>query len=220
MGLIGAHIEEARIMGALGMTQTLVRRIRCVRCLPALPGADPLADAAGRWMAAFVLPLVFAASFWRALQRGVPLPQNALRGARGQSARSLPVHRHLRGAGRRRRPARSPLACVGGQFSPAWNVAGYLLAAMLPWPRCWCKLDFNRSCTRLGSRSWGWGCCAPLSRALRWRTGRGDAGNGVPVPRPGAVGAGIVPHKELPSAGYLGGACPTTSLMAGRTLGR
>ena len=51
-----------------------VRRIRCVRCLPALPGADPFADAAralggGVRAAARVRRLVLART-----ARGVPLP--------------------------------------------------------------------------------------------------------------------------------------------------
>ena len=66
-GLIGVHIEMARIMGALGMTQTLTFGVSAAFAAGLLYLALTLLPVPqGRWMAAFALPLVLAASFSRA----------------------------------------------------------------------------------------------------------------------------------------------------------
>ena len=168
-GLIGVHIEMARIMGALGMTQTLTFGVSAAFAAGLLYLALTLLPVPqGRWMAAFALPLVLAASFSRARR-------NVYRSRKTRfeepEAEVLVPHRFIvtsvaQGVAAGLLVA---LACVGGPFAPAWNVAGYLLAAMLTLATMLvCKLDFNRSVYQIGFPLVGLGLlCAGIAGA-RW----------------------------------------------------
>ena len=220
-GLIGVHIEMARIMGALGMTQTLTFGVSAAFAAGLLYLALTLLPVPqGRWMAAFALPLVLAASFSRARR-------NVYRSRKTRfeepEAEVLVPHRFIvtsvaQGVAAGLLVA---LACVGGPFAPAWNVAGYLLAAMLTLATMLvCKLDFNRSVYQIGFPLVGLGLlCAGIA--------------GAPLGAPGAVmqvtgflyldlvlwGLGSYLIKNCRQPATWVAACPTTSLMAGRTLG-
>lgn len=221
MGLIGAHIEEARIMGALGMTQTLTFGVSAAFAASLLYLALTLLPMPqGRWAAAFVLPLVFAASFWRAQQEVYRSPRTRYE---EPEAKVLVPYRFIATSVAQGIAAGLlvALACAGGQFSPAWNVAGYLLAAVLTLATMLvCKLDFNRSVYQIGFPLVGLGLlCAGIA--------------GAPLGAPGAVmqvtgflyldlvlwGLGSYLIKNCRQPATWVAACPTTSLMAGRTLG-
>ena len=220
-GLIGVHIEMARIMGALGMTQTLTFGVSAAFAAGLLYLALTILPVPqGRWMAAFALPLVLAASFSRARR-------NVYRSRKTRfeepEAEVLVPYRFIvtsvaQGVAAGLLVA---LACVGGPFAPAWNVAGYLLAAMLTLATMLvCKLDFNRSVYQIGFPLVGLGLlCAGIA--------------GAPLGAPGAVmqvtgflyldlvlwslGACLMKNMGLPATWIA--SCPGAALFSGAVVG-
>ena len=221
VGLIGVHIEIARVMGSLGMTQTLTFGVAAAFGAVVLYlglAAAPVPQS--RWAAALLLPLVLAVAFHRARLT----VRHSLKTRYDEPVANVLVPYRFIATSVAQGAAAGLLVaflCSNAAFSLSWNAAGYLLAAGLTLVTVLvCKLDFNRSVYQIGFPLVGLGLLlagvagAPLESASVVLQITGFLYLDLVL---WGLGSYLIKNCGQPATWVA--SCPTASLMAGRTLG-
>lgn len=217
-GIMGFHFELGAVLGNLGMTSTLELEVASVPFIAVIYfGISFVADGAAIWICAFVLVAVMALSYRRAL-RTAPLEARE-----DEESELLIPHRFIATSATQGVAIGLVVAyfAFSQNFNTAWNSLSYILAALLVVATIAVfRMDFNKTVYQIGFPLVGVGMvlAATLSGQL--------CAIGFVLQITGfiyldlilwALGSYLIRNCNQPAMWIS--TCPTTSLMAGRTIG-